>query len=118
MHPSRFFKEVFCRTGLDVFEIFDDDLNKKLQSVHPLNFIKTKINLPVYEIKMEYDTDNDNHKSVSRYMVMDSPFDEEYADCWADMYCRDYNCAHPDRKMKNLEITKVERVCDAVLPIG
>lgn len=118
MHPSKFFKEVSCRTDIDIIEIFDNDLKIKLQNIHPLNFIKTKITLPVYMIEMEYDTENNNHKSVSRYMIMDSPFDEEYADYWADMYCRDYNNEHPDRKMKNLEITNIEHICDAVLPIG
>lgn len=118
VHPNSFFKEAFCKTGLDVFEIFDEDLRSKLQSIHPLNFLKSKITLPVYKVILDYDTENDNHKTVERYMVMDSKLEEEFADMWADIYCRDYNDNHPNKQMKNLSIMNVEYICDAVLPIG
>ena len=50
MHPSKFFKETSLRTGIDTFEIFDKDLRQKLMQIHPLNFIKTKVTLPVYKV--------------------------------------------------------------------
>lgn len=118
MHPNKFFKEVSCKTGLDVFEMFDEDLKLKLQNVHPKNFLKTKITLPVYKVTLDYYTENDNHKIVERYMVMDSPGEDEFSDFWADIYSRDYNQDNPDRQMKNLTINDVVHICDAVLPIG
>lgn len=118
MHPNKFFNEVSCRTGLDIVEIFDSDLKEKLKNVHPKNFLKTKISLPVFKIVLDYDTENGNHKSVERYMVMDSKDEEEYSDFWADTFCRDYNDNHPQHKMLNCNITNIEHICDAVLPIG
>ncbi|WP_143323010.1 hypothetical protein [Clostridium sp. HBUAS56010] len=118
MHPNKFFSEVSCRTDIEVFEIFDRDLKEKLKNIHPNNFLKTKITLPVYKLILDYDTESDNHKTVERYMVMDSPLEEEFSDCWADIYCRDYNSDHPNRQMKNLNIIDIVHICDAVLPIG
>lgn len=118
MHPSKFFDEVYCRTGIDTVEIFDNDLKEMLKNVHPRNFLKTKITLPVFKIKLEYDTDKGNHKVVDRYMVMDSKDEVEYSDFWIDMFCRDYNHDNPQHQMKNCQIISVEQICDAVLPIG
>lgn len=117
MHPNKFFKEVNCRTGIDVFELFDTDMKEKLMSIHPLNFIKTKITLPVMEVTVEYDTDKNNHKTVNRYMVMDNSYEEEYADFWADMFVRDF-VSNSDKHIFNCNITKITHICDAVLPIG
>ena len=118
VHPNKFFKEVYCRTRLDVFEVFDEDLKFKLQSIHPQNFIKTKITLPVYKLIIDYYTENENHKIVERYMVLDNLLEDEFSDCWADMYCNDYKRDHPNRKMRDLNITSLEYICDVVLPIG
>ena len=96
MHPSEFFKNCSLRTGIDVFEIYDSDLKEKLRNIHPKNFLKTKITLP----------------------VMDSSADDEYFDFWLDMFMRDYNNDNPNHKMVNCEINNIERLCEAVLPIG
>lgn len=118
MHPNKFFSEVNCRTGIDVFEIFDGELKEQLKNIHPLNFIKTKVTLPVYKVFIEYDTVKGNHKSVERYMVMDNPVDSEtYEDFEADMLVRDYNDAHPDNPMVNPNIMNILHICDTVLPI-
>ena len=50
MHPSKFFKECSIRTGIDVVEVYDENLKEKLKNVHPKNFLKTQIALPVYKI--------------------------------------------------------------------
>lgn len=118
MHPCKFFNEVGCRTGVDVFEIFDNDLKEKLKNIHPKNFIKTKIIHPVYEVEVDYFTENDNYKRLKKIMVLDSPPDDEYSDFWADMFCRDYAIDNPEHKMHNLQILNIEHICDAVLPIG
>ena len=43
LHPSKFFEWCAIRTGIDVFEIFDDNLKKRLMNIHPKNFIKSKL---------------------------------------------------------------------------
>lgn len=116
MHPSKFFKEVGLRTGVDTFEVFDDDLKQKLMQIHPMNFIKTRVTLPVYKVVMSYDTDKGNRKETEKYMVMDSSSSEDiYEDMWADMFGHDYAKEHG---LNNLQILDVSHICDAVLPIG
>lgn len=118
MHPSEFFKNCSLRTGIDVFEIYDTDLKEKLKNVHPKNFLKTKITLPVYKVNLSYLTEKGNYKTVNRYAVMDSSADDEYFDFCLDMFMRDYNNDNPNHKMVNCEINNIERLCEAVLPIG
>ena len=43
MHPSKFFQECNIRSGLDIVEIYDDQLKQLLKAIHPLNFLKTNI---------------------------------------------------------------------------
>lgn len=118
MHPSKFFEEACCRTGIDTFEIFDEDMREKLMNIHPRNFIKTKITLPVYEVEVEYFTENGNYKRTKKNMVLDSPIEDEYSDVWADIFCKDYVSNNSGHTMKSLRILNVEYICDAVLPIG
>lgn len=117
MHPSKFFEEVHLRTGIDTFEIYDAELKEKLSQVHPLNFIKTKIVLPVYKVTIQYMTSNEKLKQAEKYMILDgaqtSQDDDE--DFWADMYIRDYAKEH---ELNQAEVISVEKICDAVLPIG
>lgn len=117
MHPSKFFKEVSLRTGIDTFEVFDDDLKQTLMQIHPMNFIKTKITLPVYKVIMSYDTNKGNRKETKKFMIMDSSIDEDntYEDIWSDMFGHDYAEEHG---LSNLQILEVSHICDAVLPIG
>ena len=116
MHPSKFFKETSLRTGIDTFETFDDNLKQKLMQIHPMNFIKTRVTLPVYKVVMSYDTDRGNRKETEKYMVMDSSSSEDICeDMWADMFGRDYAKEHG---LINLNILEVSHICDAVLPIG
>ena len=115
MHPNKFFKETNLRTGIDTFEIFDGDLKKKLSELHPLNFIKTKVTLPIYQITMSYLTDKGNYKETDKYMVMDSSFEEEYSDMWSEMFANDYGKKY---NLKDLQVLDIKHICDAVLPIG
>lgn len=118
MHPSDYFENCSLRTGIDTFEIFDEDLKQKLKSIHPKNFLKTKITLPVYKINLSYVTEKGNYKTVDRYTVMDSESDDEYVDFWIDMFIRDYNKDNPNHKMTKCEVNSIERICEAVLPLG
>lgn len=53
-----------------------------------------------------------------RYAVMDSKTDDEYTDFWVDMFIRDYNNSNPNHKMIKCRINSIERICEAVLPLG
>lgn len=117
LHPSEFFKWCAIRTGIDIFEIFDNELKKKLMSIHPQNFIKTRIVHPVYKVTVSYTTERGNYKELEKYMILDSPGEAEYEDFWADMFARDYKNEHK-RKIKNLKILRTEYIGDAVLQIG
>lgn len=77
MHPNRFFDECSIRTGIDTVEIFDEELRSKLRNTHPKNFIKTKVELPVYEIKLAYFTAKGNYKVSHRYAVFNSKDDNK-----------------------------------------
>lgn len=118
MHPSEFFENCSLRTGIDTFEIYDQSLKDKLKNIHPKNFLKTKITLPVYKINLSYMTEKGNYKTVDRYAVMDSQSDDEYTDFWVDMFIQDYNSLNPNHKMVECEINSIERICEAVLPLG
>lgn len=118
MHPSKFFDECAIRTSIDTVEIYDEGLRQDLKQVHPKNFLKTKIELPVYEITLSYLTDKDNYKKITRYAVMDSANDEEYIDMWVDMFVRDYNENNPQHKMINCDVLDIQLLGQAVLPIG
>ena len=93
-------------------------LKQKLKNIHPKNFLKTKITLPVYKINLSYVTEKGNYKTVDRYTVMDSESDDEYVDFWIDMFIQDYNKDNPNHKMTKCEVNSIERICEAVLPLG
>lgn len=118
MHPSKFFENCGLRTGIDTFEIYDEELKQKLKNVHPKNFLKTRITLPVYKVNLSYVTEKGNWKTAIRYAVMDSKADDEYTDFWVDMFIRDYNNSNPNHKMIKCRINGIERICEAVLPLG
>lgn len=118
MHPSKFFEECSIRTDIDVVEVFDPDLKEKLKTVHPQNFLKTRLALPVYKITINYRTESGNFRTTERYTVMESGADDEYIDFWVDMFVQDYNASHPHHKMLEPDVKKIERLGDAVLQIG
>lgn len=117
MHPCEFFKQCAIRTGIDIFEIFDNDLKQKLMNIHPRNFIKSRIVHPVYEVTIRYETSRGNHKESTKCMVLDSEPDEEYDEFWADMFARDYEAEYK-QSIKNIKILKIAHIGDAVLQIG
>ena len=117
LHPSDFFKWCAIRIGINIFEIFDDDLKKKLMNIHPKNFIKSKLELPIYKITVSYETGRGNHKKSEKYMILDSKDEQEYDDMWADMFARDYELHHKE-SIKNIQILNIKFVGDAVLLIG
>lgn len=117
LHPSRFFELCSIRTGIDVFEIFDDCLKKKLMNIHPKNFIKSKLEFPVYKVYVGYETDKGNYKEAEKYMILNNSHEQEYDDMWADMFARDYESEHKT-SIKDIRVLDVEYVGDAVLQIG
>lgn len=117
LHPNKFFDLCTIRTSIDTFEIFDDNLKKKLMNIHPQNFIKTKLELPIYKVLVGYETHKDNYKKSEKYMILNNNDEKEYDDMWADMFARDYETEHKE-SIKNIEVLNVEFVGDAVLQIG
>ncbi len=117
LHPSKFFEWCAIRTGIDVFEIFDDGLKKKLMNIHPRNFIKSKLELPVYKVFVGYETEKGNYKESEKYMLLNYAGEQEYDDMWADMFARDYESEHKSA-IRNIKVLNVEFVGDAVLQIG
>ena len=117
LHPSKFFDWCAIRIGIDVFEIFDNSLKKKLINIHPKNFIKSKLELPVYKVSVGYETDKGNYKKSEKYMILNNSGEQEYDDMWADMFARDYESEHKT-SIKNIKVLNVEFVGDAVLQIG
>lgn len=78
LHPSKFFEWCEIRTEIDVFEIFDDTLKKKMMSIHPKNFIKSKLELPVYKVSVGYETEKGNYKETEKYMILNNTGEQEY----------------------------------------
>lgn len=117
LHPSKFFEWCAIRTGIDVFEIFDDDLKKKMMNIHPRNFIKSKLELPVYKVSVGYETEKGNHKESEKYMILNNTGEQEYDDMWADMFARDYESEYKE-SIRNIQVLNVEFVGDAVLQVG
>lgn len=117
LHPSKFFEWCAIRTGIDVVEFFDENIKKKLMNIHPKNFIKTKLELPVYKVAVGYETDKGNYKKSEKYMILNNGGEQEYDDMWADIFARDYESEHKS-SIKNIEVLNVEFVGDAVLQIG
>ena len=117
LHPSKFFEWCAIRTGIDIFEIFDNDLKKKLMNIHPKNFIKSKLELPVYKVCVSYETEKGNYKKSEKYMILNNCDEKEYDDIWADMFSKDYEQKY-EKAIKNIEVLSVNFVGDAVLQIG
>lgn len=117
LHPSKFFEWCAIRIGIDVFEIFDDGLKKKLMNIHPRNFIKSKLELPVYKVSVGYWTKNGNYKESEKYMILNNVSEQEYDDMWVDMFARDCELEHKEA-IQNIKVLNVEFVGDAVLQIG
>ncbi|MFG6378347.1 MAG: hypothetical protein K1W19_08545 [Lachnospiraceae bacterium] len=117
LHPSKFFEWCAIRIGFDTLEIFDNDLKKKLMNIHPKNFIKSKLELPVYKVCVSYETERGNYKESEKYMILNNSGEKEYDDMWADMFARDYETEH-EESIKNIKVLYVDFIGDAVLPIG
>lgn len=117
LHPSKFFEWCAIRTGIDVFEIFDDSLKKKLMNIHPRNFIKSKLEFPVYKIKVSYETERGNYKEAEKYMILNNAGEQEYDDMWADMFAKDYESEHKE-SIKNINVLETVFMGGAVLQIG
>lgn len=117
LHPSKFFEWCAIRTGIDVFEIFDDSLKKKMKNIHPRNFIKSKLEFPIYKVSVGYETGKGNYNESEKYMILNSAGEQEYDDMWADMFARDYESEYGS-SIKNIKVLNIEFVGDAVLHIG
>lgn len=89
VHPSKFFDECGCKTGIDVFEVYDEDLKNKLRSINPKNFLTSRILLPVYKVNLSYETENGNYKNTDR--LFDKGCHEIYQFGSLKLICRKSN---------------------------
>lgn len=123
MHPSKIIQESDCRISFELGGVCDNRLKEKLMGIHPKNFIKSDIVLPLYEVSIAYDTINDNHREGKRYIIANSPIDKDGDQiCFMDFEARhmleSYNEDHPDKPMTSLEVMDVECICELVLRIA
>lgn len=86
-------------------------------NIHPKNFIKSKLELPVYKVSVGYETEKENYKESEKYMILNTVDEREYGDMWADMFVRDYETEHK-ATIKNIQVLNIEFIGDAVLQIG
>lgn len=120
MHPNKFFKEVDCRISISLGEVFDQRLKEKLEREHPLNFLESRIIVPLYSIKMEYETIHNHFKSGEKFMIMEQVYDENgehiiYAEIQAEWRLQQYAEKH---NLKNARVISTDPLCDIVLSIG
>lgn len=123
MHPSKIISESDCRVSIELGNIFDNRLKEKLMNLHPKNFIKSNIVLPLYEISIEYDTVNNNHRVGKRYMIANTPIDDKgdqicFMDFETEYLLEQFNEEHPEKQMINLKVENVECICELVLQIA
>lgn len=123
MHPSKIIGESDCRVSIEFGGIYDNRLKEKLIEIHPKNFIKSDIILPLYEIAIVYNTINNNHREGKRYMIANNPIDEEgdqicFMDFEAKHFLEKFNEDHSKNPMLDMKIEDVKCVCDLVLRIA
>lgn len=120
MHPRDLLQNCHLRTQVDSngIEVFDSELLETLKNIHPLNFLKTKLEFPTYKITVGYKTEKGNYRTAEKYAVFNSPLDDEYSDMWVNMFIQDYNKDHPQHKMVDCKILSMQKLGDIVLPIG
>lgn len=124
MHPSKFFNEVYFKTSdWDFGCISNDGIHEKLSKIHPMNFIKTSVELPVFEVDVSYDTNRNNRKTSTKIMVMNSCFgdDDDWEMCasiMAENEIAKRNLQYPKSELKNFKVEAVRYLAMAVLPIG
>ena len=118
LHPSKFFELCDIRTGMDVFEIYDQELKASLMNTHPKNFINVKLTHPIYSVTVGYNTEKGNYKQADKIMILDCPVDDnDYSDMWADIFVRDYEQDH-EGSIYDIHILNVNYLGDAILRIG
>lgn len=117
LHPSEFFKWCAVRVGIDTYELISENLRQKLINIHPKNFIKSRITLPIYELTVSYETKHGNYKKLKKYMIGDSVEEDEFSDVWMDIFIRDYQEKYKN-SIKNIKILNAKHIADAVLQIG
>lgn len=93
---------------------------KFFKSLHPSQFLNSRIIVPIYEIKCVYKTSRENFRTVKKYMMLrlehddvDFEIDMAFQD-WVD----DLNRRKPYRKISNAEILEINPIAYAQIQIG
>lgn len=114
MHPNQFFNHV---TMLDE-SFIPGGAQALLASAHPKNFLPVPVRLPVYRIKIRFQTGKGVCKTAEKYAVLPPAYDNpEFIDEWLNMFLEDYKNENK-RDMISLELDGFEKLGNAVLTIG
>jgi len=114
MHPNQFFNHV---TMLDE-SFIPGGARALLASAHPKNFLPVPVRLPVYRIKVRFQTGKGVCKTAEKYAVLPPAYDNpECIDEWLNMFLEDYKNENK-RDMIGLELDGFEKLGNAVLTIG
>lgn len=114
MHPNQFFNHV---TMLDE-SLIPGGAQALLASAHPKNFLPIPVRLPVYRIKIRFQTGKGACKTAEKYAVLPPAYDNsEFIDEWLNMFLEDYKNENK-RDMIGLELDGFEKLGNAVLTIG
>lgn len=93
---------------------------KFMKSLHPSQFLNSRVSIPIYEVKCTYITNRDNHKIAKKYMLL--RLEHEDVDIEIDMafqdWVNDLNQQKPYRKISNAEILEIKPIAYAQVHIG
>ena len=119
MHPTNFFNEVDCVS----YEAIQPAIKEELQGIHPLNFICSRISIPVYGVEISYLTSKGNHKTAKKHLMINSDMSDGldsidyYIEVMVQRHVETYK-QHPYKPMLDVSIGAITRKCDAVLNVG
>ena len=86
MHPNQFFNHV---TMLNE-SFIPGGAQALLASAHPRNFLPVPVQLPVYRIKVRFQTGKGVYKTAEKYAVLPPAYDNpEFIDEWLNMFLED-----------------------------
>lgn len=92
---------------------------KFMKSLHPSQFLNSRVSIPIYEVKCCYITKRGNYKVAKKYMLL--RLEHEDVDIEIDMAFQDwvdYMNQKPYRKISNAEILDIKPIAYAQVHIG
>lgn len=118
LHPNKFFSTVMIN-NCNSMPI--QDMRQKLIDTHPLNFLKSQIEIPVYKVKLIYETHKNNLKISEKIFLpnvcsggvkKDTEYNLEFL---INKSIEEYK---KDHTLKYVQIIDINHICDVVLQFG